>query len=105
MEKLPLSRTDYDSAVLVVAALEKIKQHITALPSVTDVVFKPIINGYEVCFKKRGNPVKLRLKADKGIFKRNKLIVSVFSDDNLIKTFRTYNADESVEEIKSIFRL
>ena len=102
MAELPLRVNDYEKSVFLVALLSKIKAEIIALPSVTDAVFNPIINGYEVAFKMKGNPVKLELKVSKYIFARRKLTVRVFYSNNLIKSFKTDNADEGFNEIKSI---
>lgn len=102
MAELPLSVNDYEKSASLVALLSKIKAEIIALPSVTDAVFKPIINGYEVAFKVKGNPVKLELKVSKYIFARSKLTVRLFDSNGLIKAFKTDNADEGFNEIKTI---
>lgn len=102
MAELPLSVNDYEKAVSLVALVTKIKDDIIVLPSVTDAVFKPIINGYEVTFKVKGNSIKFELKVSKYIFARSKLTIRVFDSNDLIKTFKTDNADEGFKEIKSI---
>lgn len=102
MAKLPLSANDYEKSVLLAALITKVKDGIIALPSVTDAVFKPVINGYEVTFNLKGNSVKLELKVSKCIFARSKLTVRVSDSKSLIKTFKTDNADEAFNEIESI---
>lgn len=102
MAKLPLSVNDYEKSVSLAALVTKIKDDIIVLPSVTDAVFKPTINGYEVTFNLKGNSVKLELKVSKCIFARSKLIVRVSDSKSLIKTFKTDNAYEGCNEIKSI---
>ena len=76
MAELPLRVNDYEKSVFLVALLSKIKAEIIALPSVTDAVFNPIINGYEVAFKMKGNPVKLELKVSKYIFARRNFTIN-----------------------------
>ncbi len=103
MAELPLSVNDYEKAVFLTALVTRIKEDIIALPTVTDAVFKPVIKGYEVTFKENGNYYKLELKVSKHVFLKHKISVSVFEDGNSIKKFKTFDADEAVKEIKSVF--
>ena len=81
----------------------RIKDDIIALPSVTNAVFKPMINGYAVSFKEKGNPYKIKLKVSKHIFLKSKMTVYVFKDSHIIKSFKAVDADKVIKEIKSIF--
>ena len=103
MTELPLSVNDYEKSVALVDLLTKIKDDIITLPSVTDAVFKPIINGYEVTFKLKGNSVKFELKVSKHIFEKSKFAIRVFYGKGLIKKFKADNACEGFNKIKSIF--
>lgn len=102
MTELPLSVNDYEKSVALVNLLTRIKDDIIALPSVTDAVFRPIINGYEVTFKVKGNSVKLEIKVSKYIFARSRFTIRASDSMGLIKSFKTDNADEACNEIKSI---
>ena len=102
MAKLPLSVNDYEKSVLLAALITKVNDGIIALPSVTDAVFKPVINGYEVTFKLKGDLVKLEFKTNKSIFSASRLTLRIFAGSRLIKTFKTDNADEAFNEIESI---
>ncbi len=103
MAELSLSVRDYKNSVSLAAFISRIKDDIIALPSVTNAVFKPMINGYVVSFKEKGNSYNIELKVSKHIFLKSKLTVCVFEDSYLIKNFKAVDADKGIKEIKSIF--
>lgn len=102
MAELPLSVNDYKNSVSLSAFIARIKEDIIVLPSVTDAVFKPVIKGYEVSFKEKGNYYKLEFKISKRLFSKNKLAVRMYDNDGLIKAFKAVDADDGTKKIKSI---
>ena len=50
----------------------------------------------------KGNSVKLEIKVSKYIFARSRFTIRVSDSMGLIKNFKTDNADEACNEIKSI---
>ncbi len=104
MEYLPLSRSDYNKALLIADFISKLKKELNSSASVTDIVFKPKPEGYEISFKENGNKVRLTLKTSRSIFRKYRLKVNVFFGDELKSSFRSDNSEASITKIKSLLR-
>lgn len=62
---LPVTVAEYETAVLMVKLLSKIKKEFAKRTDITDVHFMPKLNGYQVLFKEGNNGCKINIEKRK----------------------------------------
>ena len=82
----------YEKSVLLGTFVKEVRDIVAEKETVTDILFMPVICGYEVSFKSGGRNVKVTADV-KGFF-LNKLIIKKFVDGKATALYKAYNKEE-----------
>ncbi len=101
MSELPITKSDYDKATLMINFLTEFKQRISEMNNVEDVIFTPQIKCYIISFTYNTIPHKIVLSVNRGIF-TTKLKVEYMVADEWAEVFIAKSKDENQDIINQI---
>jgi len=99
MSELPITKKDYDDAMLMIDFIAKIRE---SLELNDTKKFTPIINGYKIDFTIDDKQMSVLLDLKKRI--KTKLIVNVFVNEKAEKSFVSVSKKENEKIVKEIFK-
>ena len=97
MSFLPITKLDYEKAVLMTDFISKTKN---ALEQNNTVKFTPLINGYKIDFTLEKNQFNLLLDFNKK--RKVEFIVNVFVNEIAEKAFKSLSTEDNDKIIKEI---
>ena len=97
MSFLPITKLDYEKAVLMTDFISKTKN---ALEQNNTVKFTPLINGYKIDFTLEKNQFNLLLDFNKK--RKCEFIVNVFVNEIAEKSFKSLSKEDNEKIIKEI---
>ena len=97
MSFLPITKLDYEKAVLMTDFISKTKN---ALEQNNTVKFTPLINGYKIDFTLEKNQFNLLLDFNKK--RKCEFIVNVFVNEIAEKSFKSLSTEDNDKIIKEI---
>jgi chaperonin GroEL (HSP60 family) len=98
MSFLPITKLDYEKAVLMTDFLTRIRN---VLEQNNSLKFTPLINGYKIDFKISENQFTLLLEFKKKL--KTEFIVNVFVNEIAEKAFKSVSVEDNERIIKEIF--
>jgi hypothetical protein len=99
MSELPVTKKEYEKAVLMVNFIAKIRD---SLELNDTVKFTPLNNGYKIDFKLDDKQINILLDLKKGI--KTKLIVNVFVNEIAEKSFISVSSEDNEKIVKEILK-
>lgn len=99
MSFLPITKLDYEKAVLMTDFLTKTRN---ALEQNNTVKFTPLINGYKIDFTLEENHFTLLLDFNKK--RKSEFIVNVFVNEIAEKTFKSVSAEDNERIVNEIIK-
>ena len=99
MSFLPITKLDYEKAVLMTDFLTKTRN---ALEQNNTVKFTPLINGYKIDFTLEENQFTLLLDFNKK--RKSEFIVNVFVNEIAEKTFKSVSAEDNERIVNEIIK-
>ena len=99
MSFLPITKLDYEKAVLMTDFISKTKN---ALEQNNTVKFTPLINGYKIDFTLEKNQFNLLLDFNKK--RKCEFIVNVFVNEIAEKSFKSLSAEDNEKIINEIIK-
>ena len=99
MSELPITKKDYDDAMLMIDFIAKIRE---SLELNDTKKFTPIINGYKIDFTIDDKQMSVLLDLKKRI--KTKLIVNVFVNEKAEKSFVSVSKKENEKIVKEILK-
>lgn len=99
MSFLPITKLDYEKAVLMTDFISKTKN---ALEQNNTVKFTPLINGYKIDFTLEKNQFNLLLDFNKK--RKCEFIVNVFVNEIAEKSFKSVSAEDNEKIINEIIK-
>ena len=99
MSFLPITKLDYEKAVLMTDFISKTKN---ALEQNNTVKYTPLINGYKIDFTLEKNQFNLLLDFNKK--RKCEFIVNVFVNEIAEKSFKTVSAEDNEKIINEIIK-
>lgn len=99
MSELPITKKDYDDAMLMIDFIAKIRE---SLELNDTKKFTPMINGYKIDFTIDDKQMSVLLDLKKRI--KTKLIVNVFVNEKAEKSFVSVSKKENEEIVKEILK-
>ena len=99
MSFLPITKLDYEKAVLMTDFLTKTRN---ALEQNNTVNFTPLINGYKIDFTLEENQFTLLLDFNKK--RKSEFIVNVFVNEIAEKTFKSVSAEDNERIVNEIIK-
>ena len=87
-----ITNNDYEKSVLITQFLKELKDRISEKENITDVLFKPVVKGYEVSFLHSGK--NIRVTADVKGFSVKKLIIIKYADGKKVVGYKAHNKEE-----------
>lgn len=99
MSFLPITKLDYENAVLMTDFLTKTRN---ALEQNNTVKFTPLINGYKIDFTLEENQFTLLLDFNKK--RKSEFIVNVFVNEIAEKTFKSVSAEDNERIVNEIIK-
>ncbi|MBO5857327.1 MAG: hypothetical protein J6Q87_03670 [Clostridia bacterium] len=98
MSELPITKLDYEKALLMVDFLTKTR---SALDQNNSAKFTPLIKGYKIDFEDEEKRVSILLDLHGKL--KTKLIVNVFVNDIAERNFMSFSKDDNDKIIKELF--
>lgn len=98
MSFLPITKLDYEKAVLMTDFLTRIRN---VLEQNNSLKFTPLINGYKIDFKISENQFTLLLEFKKKL--KTEFIVNIFVNEIAEKAFKSVSVEDNERIIKEIF--
>lgn len=99
MSFLPITKLDYEKAVLMTDFLTKTRN---ALEQNNTVKFTPLINGYKIDFTLEENQFTFLLDFNKK--RKSEFIVNVFVNEIAEKTFKSVSAEDNERIVNEIIK-
>lgn len=99
MSELPITKKEYEKAVLMINFIAKMRD---SLKLNDTVKFTPLINGYKIDFKLDDKQINILLDLKKGI--KTKLIVNVFVNEIAEKSFISVSSEDNEKIVKEILK-
>ena len=99
MSFLPITKLDYEKAVLMTDFLTKTRN---ALEQNNTVKFTPLINGYKIDFTLEKNQFTLLLDFNKK--RKSEFIVNVFVNEIAEKTFKSVSSEDNERIVNEIIK-
>ena len=99
MSFLPITKLDYEKAVLMTDFISKTKN---ALEQNNTVKYTPLINGYKIDFTLEKNQFNLLLDFNKK--RKCEFIVNVFVNEIAEKSFKSVSAEDNEKIINEIIK-
>ncbi|MBQ4102844.1 MAG: hypothetical protein IJC90_00100 [Clostridia bacterium] len=99
MSELPITKKDYDDAMLMIDFIAKIRE---SLELNDTKKFTPMINGYKIDFTIDDKQMSVLLDLKKRI--KTKLIVNVFVNEKAEKSFVSVSKKENEKIVKEILK-
>ena len=99
MSELPITKKDYDDAMLMIDFIAKIRE---SLELNDTKKFTPMINGYKIDFTIDDKQMSVLLDLKKRI--KTKLIVNVFENEKAEKSFVSVSKKENEKIVKEILK-
>ncbi len=99
MSELPITKKDYDDAMLMIDFIAKIRE---SLELYDTKKFTPMINGYKIDFTIDDKQMSVLLDLKKRI--KTKLIVNVFVNEKAEKSFVSVSKQENEKIVKEILK-
>ena len=99
MSFLPITKLDYEKAVLMTDFISKTKN---ALEQNNTVKFTPLINGYKIDFTLEKNQFNLLLDFNKK--RKCEFIVNIFVNEIAEKSFKSVSAEDNEKIINEIIK-
>lgn len=99
MSELPITKKDYDDAMLMIDFIAKIRE---SLELNDTKKFTPMINGYKIDFTIDDKQMSVLLDLKNRI--KTKLIVNVFVNEKAEKSFVSVSKKENEEIVKEILK-
>lgn len=99
MSELPITKKDYDDAMLMIDFIAKIRE---SLELNDTKKFTPMINGYKIDFTIDDKQMSVLLDLKKRI--KTKLIVNVFVNEKAEKSFVSVSKKENERIVKEILK-
>ena len=100
MQKLPLSRDNYNRSLLIADFISKIKTVLEAMPEATDILFSPEAKGYTVSFRYNESSCTLRLNTLRRPFGKHRLKLRIYKEGILQETFSVSDTQRGAERLK-----
>lgn len=99
MSELPITKKDYDDAMLMIDFIAKIRE---SLELNDTKKFTPMINGYKIDFTIDDKQMSVLLDLKKRI--KTKLIVNVFVNEKAEKSFVSVSKKDNEKIVKEILK-
>ena len=99
MSELPITKKDYDDAILMIDFITKMRD---SLELNETKKFTPMINGYKIDFTIDDKQMSVLLDLKKRI--KTKLIVNVFVNEKAEKSFTSVSKEENEKIVKEILK-
>lgn len=87
-----ITDNDYEKSVLLSIFVKEVRDIASGKESITDVLFTPVIGGYEISFLKNG--AKVLVSAEVRGFFTKKLIIRKNTDGKNTATYKAYSKEE-----------
>ena len=87
-----ITNNDYEKSVLVVEFTRELKERMAEKENITDALFTPVINGYEVSFSHGDKRVRVTAEV-KGFFTK-KLIIRKLTDGKKTAVYKAHSKEE-----------
>ena len=101
MSNLPIIKKDYDRSVRISHFVSKVRDFAESNQQISDILFTPVIKGYEVTYKNKGVSERISVNLKSRFF--NGLIVKKYADGKLKGIFHLKENEISTETINKIF--
>ena len=98
MSELPITKSDYEKAMLMVDFLTKIRH---TLEQNASAKFTPLIKGYKIDFENEEKRISILLDLYGKM--KNKLVVNVFVNDIAERSFESFSKDDNEKIIEELF--
>ncbi len=96
-----ITNNDYEKSVLLGAFVKEVREIASEKENITDILFTPVIGGYEVSFIHSGINVRTTVYV-KG-FLAKKLIIKKYVDGKMTASYKVCTKDEILRCIERFF--
>lgn len=100
MSELSITKKDYDRSVWIALFIREVREFSESNQQISDILFTPVIKGYEITYKNNGVSEKLSVNSKSRFFKG--LIVRKYADGKLKGIFPLKENEIGTETINKI---
>lgn len=101
MSTLPITKKDYDRSVWIVSFIREVKKIAETNENISDVIFTPVIKGYEVEYCNKGRTEKIFVNSRSRFFKG--LVIKKYADGKFKSLFCLNEKEISTDNVNKIF--
>lgn len=100
MSELPITKNEKDRSVWLVLFIREVKEFAKSNPKISDLIFTPVIKGYEIEYLNNGVSERLSVNAKSRFFKG--LVIKKYADGKFKGIFRLKEKQISKKAINRI---